>query len=71
MLATHFGGLSSLLQQKTLVYVGSPLKVEEGVDIAPGDRLADTDDAQRYVTCFTFDRLHWVILNFNLYSEGN
>lgn len=43
-------GASPLLQQKTPVDIGGPLKVEKHVTYAASNSLANTDQALRYVT---------------------
>lgn len=44
---------------------------QECVDIAALDRLAKTDDVLRYVTYLIIDRLHLLILEYDLKPEGN
>lgn len=55
--------LSPLLQQKTFVGAGNPLRGEDGVDTVAFDRLVNTDDAPCYVMYLVFDRLHSIIVN--------
>lgn len=60
--------LSPLLQRKTLVDAGDPLKGGEGVGSAASDCLARMDNVLYYVTYFMFEHSHSLDLNFNLYS---
>lgn len=50
--------------------VGGPLKDEESGNIASFDRSDNTDDALHYMSYFTLDRLHLLVLNCNLCLEG-
>lgn len=69
-LATRSEHLSALLQQKTLVYIGSPFKGGKSVDTASFDHYRNTDSVLQYVTYLFFDRLRSVVLNRNFHLEG-
>lgn len=70
VLATRSEGFSPLSSQKTLFYDVGPLKGEKGVNTALLDRPENTGDALRCVTYLMFDHQHALILNHNLYFEG-
>lgn len=50
--------------------VGGPMKSTLGVNTDALDRLSNVDHAFRYVTNLLSDCLHHLILNFNLYVQG-
>lgn len=71
LLATCSEGLSPLSLQKTLADVAGPVKSGEGVDTVSFDCSASMDDALRYAIYFMIDCLHSILINCNLYSEGD
>lgn len=60
-----------LLQQTTLVHVGGLLRDEKVFDTAPFKFPLNRNDALRYVTYLMLERVRLLILNCNLYHEGD
>lgn len=71
VLITRSKSLSPLWELKVLVDADNLLKAEESVDNVALDRSEHIDDTRPYVNYLIFDRLHSLVINYNLYCEDD